>query len=84
MKKKTMRKAKVDPDQPIGKLTRVENFLPPPEELLPKKDLVKITLELDKGTVEFFKGAAEKNGNRYQRLIRTVLKSYSERYKETA
>ncbi len=33
----------------------VEDFLPPPEELVLKQDTVKVTIGLSKSTIEFFK-----------------------------
>ncbi len=54
----------------------VEDFLPPPEELLPKEELEKILIALDKSVIDFFKRKAEHNDQKYQRLIREVLHRY--------
>ena len=81
MKKKTKSKSdQTDPDMPIGKLKRVKDFLPPPHELLPKEEVVKITLSVDADTVEFFKHMADSQGTKYQRMMREVLKVYAQRY----
>lgn len=69
-----------DPDQPVGKLMRVADFLPPPEELIPDEEVIKITIAVDKETLQFFKGAAAKTGAKYQRMIREVLKGYAKKY----
>ena len=77
MKKKTK---KFDPDMPIGKLTRIPNFLPPPDQLVPPGQVVKITISLDQESLLFFKKTAEKLGTKYQRMIREVLKRYAQAY----
>ena len=67
-------------DEPIGDLKRVADFLRPPSELLPKEEALKITLSIDSETVDFFKKVAKKNGTKYQRMMREVLKGYAKRY----
>lgn len=74
------RKKKASADEPIGKLKVVDDFLPPPEELLPKEHTVKVTVNLDDATVKFFKSAAKQVGLKYQRMIREVLKGYAKKY----
>ncbi len=76
--------AQTDPDQPIGKLHIIADFLPPPEELFPKRETVKVTLVVDKESVDFFRSKACNAGLKYQRMIREVLREYSHRYKSTA
>ena len=64
------------PDKPIGKLTRVKDFLPPPSQLVPREETVKVTLALSKESVEFFKEKAKKNKVPYQRMIRSLVDQY--------
>jgi len=54
----------------------VKDFLPPPEDLLPKEELEKILIALDKPVIDFFKKKAERTDQKYQRLIREVLRRY--------
>ncbi len=54
----------------------VEDFLPPPEDLLPKDELEKILIALDKPVIDFFRKKAELTDQKYQRLIREVLHRY--------
>jgi predicted DNA binding CopG/RHH family protein len=54
----------------------IKDFLPPPEELLPQSEMEKILLSIDKPVIDFFKKRAEKSDQKYQRLIREVLKRY--------
>ena len=67
-------------DKPYGRLKRIDDMLPPPEELLPPDKAVKVTLVLDEKTVKFFKESAKKSGQKYQRLIRAALKGYATKY----
>lgn len=78
---KKRKRKEIDPDMPVGKLTIIPDFLPPPEKLFLTESKLKITFEIEKETLEFFKKYAGKSGQKYQRLIREVLKSYAKRYK---
>mgnify|MGYP001560240541 CR=1 FL=1 len=44
----TMRKKMTEPNKPIGKMTRIDDFLPPPEELVIPQETVKVTIALSK------------------------------------
>jgi hypothetical protein len=63
-------------DEPVGALKVVEDFLPPPSELVLKEDLEKVTIALSKSSVEFFRREARRNGTQYQRMIRALLDKY--------
>ena len=63
-------------DEPLGKMKLVNDFLPPPEELVFREENVKVTLSLSKESVEFFKEEARKNRTQYQRMIRKLLDLY--------
>ena len=67
-------------DEPVGNLKRMMDFLPSPANLLPKEEAMKITLSIDEETVDFFKKVAKKNGTKYQRMMREVLKGYAKKY----
>ena len=58
----------------------VEDFLPPPEELVLKQDTVKVTIGLSKSTIEFFKAQARQNRTQYQKMIRRLLDLYASRF----
>lgn len=70
-----------DPDFPVGKLTEIPNFLPPPHELAKARITIKVTIGLDRECIEFFKKVAAKNNTKYQRMIREVLDQYVAHYK---
>ena len=65
-----------DPNMPIGKLTRVEDTLPSPRELARSIEGVRITIVLNKSSVEYFKKQARQHHMKYQRMMRQVLDRY--------
>jgi predicted DNA binding CopG/RHH family protein len=64
-------------DEPLGDFEIVEDFLPPPEELINAPITVKVTISLSLASINFFKRAAERNNTQYQKLIRRVLDLYA-------
>ena len=64
----------------IGNMEIVKDFLPPPSELVKMENNVKVTINLRKSSVDFFKGVAKKNHVRYQRVIRSLLDTYANTY----
>jgi len=66
----------------IGKIEVVRDFLPPPDELVIKENNVKVTLNLSKSSIEFFKQVARKNGRQYQKVIRNLLDQYASRFSD--
>ena len=75
-----MRKSENDLDMPIGKLTRVEDYLPPPEKLVVPERTVKVTLRISESSMKFFKRAAKRNHTKYQKMIRVLLDKYAKKY----
>ncbi|MBT4496647.1 MAG: CopG family transcriptional regulator [Gemmatimonadetes bacterium] len=63
-------------DEPLGDLRVIDDFLPPPEELVFKEENVKVTISLSKSSVDFFKREAKKNRTQYQKMIRNLLDLY--------
>ncbi len=66
--------------EPIGELEIIEDFLPPPEELVFKEDNAKVTIALSRSSVEFFKKEAKKHHTQYQKMIRNLLDEYVARH----
>ncbi|MFH0797704.1 MAG: CopG family transcriptional regulator [Candidatus Omnitrophota bacterium] len=76
-----MAKEMRDPNEPVGKMFRVKDFLPPPGRLvLPDEKTVKVTISLKKSSVEFFKNHAERHHTKYQKMIRELLDKYTTHY----
>ena len=64
----------------FGKMKEVDDFLPSPEQLVLKEpETIKVTLALDKETIDFFKEKADELGAPYQRMIRNLLSEYVSR-----
>lgn len=66
----------------LGKVEVVRDFLPSPDELVLKDDTVKVTLNLSRSSVDFFKELAGKNKSQYQKVIRNLLDQYVSRYSD--
>lgn len=78
-------KKKIDRgDAPIGKVTIIKDFLPPPSELVFREPQVKVTLALSKESVDFFKQEAQKHGAPYQRMIRNLVDHYVAEHRPNA
>ncbi|MDP8299142.1 MAG: CopG family transcriptional regulator [Candidatus Tantalella remota] len=75
-----MRNKKQDPDMPIGKVTRIKDFLPPPEDLIMPERTVKVTILLSESSVNSFKKFADKHHTKYQKIIRKLLDKYAQNY----
>lgn len=67
-------------DESIGKVKIVKDFLPSPEELVMKEKHQKVTINLKKSSVDFFKQLAKEHGSQYQKVIRNLLDSYASQY----
>jgi predicted DNA binding CopG/RHH family protein len=69
-------------DEKIGEFEVVKDFLPKPDELVFKENTIKVTLNLSKSSIEFFKGIARKHGSQYQKVIRNLLDNYTSHYSD--
>lgn len=69
-------------NEEIGKVEIVKDFLPKPEDLVFKEDTIKVTLNLSKSSIEFFKEIAQKHGSQYQKVIRNLLDRYTSHYSQ--
>ncbi|MBL7127404.1 MAG: CopG family transcriptional regulator [Ignavibacteria bacterium] len=66
----------------IGEVEVIKDFLPKPEDLVFKEDTVKVTLNLSKSSIEFFKEIAQRHGSQYQKVIRNLLDRYTSHYSQ--
>jgi predicted DNA binding CopG/RHH family protein len=71
-------------DEPMGKLRVIKDFLPPPEKLVLKEENVKITISLNKSSVDFFKKEAQKHRTSYQKMIRRLIEWYASQHRKSA
>lgn len=65
-----------DPAEPIGNVTIVDDFLPPPEQLVPKKNTVRLTLDFTKESIEFLEREAQSQDASYEVMIRKLVDVY--------
>ena len=75
-----MKKRITDSNKPIGKMTRIGDFLPPPEKLVIPGETVKVTLFLKRSSVDFFKFSAKQYHTKYQKMIRELVDRYATQY----
>ncbi len=73
-------KAPSDIAEAIEQAEVILDFLPPPDQLVLREETVRVTLNLNKRSVDFFKIRARENGVPYQSMIRKVLDIYAERF----
>jgi predicted DNA binding CopG/RHH family protein len=67
----------------IGEIEIVKDFLPSPAELAKRESNVRVTINLRRSSVNFFKNVARKNKVQYQRVIRSLLDTYATSYTNT-
>lgn len=58
----------------------LDDFLPSPDQLVLKTEKEKITIALDKRSVDLFKKYAEKHNAKYQTMINSVVTSYADKF----
>ena len=66
-----------DPAEPIGDIKVVKDFLPSPEQLTPKKNTVRVTMEFTRESIEYFKREAQHYNASYQAMIRNLVDAYA-------
>ncbi len=75
-----MKEKRIDSNMPIGRMTKIKDFLPAPEELIMPEEIVKITIFLKKSSVDFFKRKAQECHTKYQKMIRELVDRYVTQY----
>ena len=79
---RSMKKKITYTDEPLGDVQVVEDYLPPPEQLVFKEENVKVTLSLSKSSINFFKQTAAADYVSYQQMIRRLLNLYVARHQQ--
>ena len=64
-------------DEPMDDAQVVRDLLPSPDELAFREETVKVTLQLSRASVEYFKKEAQIHHTPYQRMIRRLLDEYA-------
>jgi len=63
-------------NESLGDLEVIDDFLPSPEKLAFKKERIKVTMEISKTSIDYFKSQAAKQGTPYQVMVRNLLDYY--------
>ncbi len=71
-------------DEALHMGRRVNDFLPPPEELVFRPKGVKVTITLSEESVDWFKEQGDRLQTPYQRMIRNLIDEYVRRMREEA
>lgn len=64
----------------MGDLKVIKDFLPRPEDLVLKEKTVKVTIDLNKSCIDFFKKYSQEIHIPYQKMIRNLLNIYVRHY----
>lgn len=73
-------KKQMDKNMPVGKLIKIDDFLPSPNQLVEAEETQKITIMLNKKSITYFKKLAAKHHTKYQPLIRRLVEKYVDRF----
>lgn len=69
-----------DIEQALAGAVSANDLLPPPAELVRKSEKEKITIAVDKRSLEKYRRYAKQHNAKYQTMINGVLHSYAEKY----
>ena len=72
--------APADVEQALAEATVVRDFLPSPAELTRKAQKERITIAIDKQSLEGFKRYAKTHDTKYQTMINGVLSAYADKF----
>ena len=69
-----------DVEQSLEEAIVIGDFLPSPDELVRKTEKEKITIAIDKRSLDLYKRFAKKHNAKYQTMINGVLGSYADKF----
>lgn len=72
--------APTDITQALNDAVAIDDLLPSPAELVRKTEKERITIAIDKHSLDLFKQYAKEHDAKYQTMINGVLGSYAERF----
>ncbi len=72
--------APADIEESLDNATVINDFLPSPAELVRKAEKEKITIAIDKHSLDLFKEYAKKHNAKYQTMMNDVLGSYADKF----
>lgn len=72
--------APTDVAQALENISPIEDFLPSPDQLVLKTEKERITIAIDKHSLELFKSYAKKHDAKYQSMMNSVLSTYADKF----
>ncbi len=69
-----------DIEQSLEEAIVISDFLPSPDELVRKTEKEKITIAIDRRSLDLYKRYAKKHNAKYQTMINGVLGSYADKF----
>jgi len=72
--------APADIEEALNNAAVVSDLLPSPKELVSRGEKEKITIAIDKHSLDLFKQYAKKHNTKYQPMINGVLSSYADKF----
>lgn len=72
--------APADIERALESATVIDDFLPSPEQLASRVGKEKITIAVDRRSLDLFKKYAKKHNTKYQPMINGVLSSYADKF----
>lgn len=72
--------APLDIEQALESAVVVRDFLPSPAKLVRKREKEKITIAVDKRSLELFKRYAKNHNAKYQTMINGVIDAYADKF----
>lgn len=72
--------APTDIEQSLERAVAMDDFLPSPAELVRKIEKEKITIAVDKRSLELFKRYAKSHDAKYQNMINGVIDAYADKF----
>lgn len=72
--------APADAEDALDNAEVVADFLPSPAELVRKAEKEKITIAIDKNSLDLFKKYAKKHDAKYQTMMNDVLGAYADKF----
>ena len=67
-------------EQALENAATMSDFLPSPDKLIRKSEKEKITIAIDKHSLDMYKQYAKKHNAKYQTMINSVLGAYAEKF----
>lgn len=72
--------APIEVAQALENMSPIEDFLPSPDQLVLKTEKERITIAIDKHSLELFKKYAKKHDAKYQSMMNSVLSTYADKF----